>query len=92
MFRSLPRITAAVVLVFAFFLSTVPAQAQPRDLGASIDVDASWLEAALGWIQSWFGDDSAPLQTMATKGTPPLDYVTTGPCIDPYGTGCIDNP
>lgn len=78
MFRSLSRITVAFVLVCAFLLSTVPAQAQPRDPGAGLTLDSSWFEAALGWLESLLGGG----------GSYELE-VMSGPCLDPYG-GCVD--
>ena len=77
MFRSLSRITVAFVLVCAFLLSTVPAQAQPRDPDAGLTLDSSWFEAALGWLDSLLGGGSDEILVMS------------GPCIDPYG-GCVD--
>jgi hypothetical protein len=91
MFYSMRRITVAAALVLAFLLSTIPAQAQPRDPGASFTLDASWLEAALGWLQGLLGGDSETLQGRATASKKTDDgggtTVRTGPCIDPWG-GC----
>ena len=77
MFRSLSRVTVATALVFAFLLSTVPVQAQPRGADAGLTLDISWLEATLGWLESFLGGSSNELETM------------TGPCLDPFG-GCVD--
>jgi len=90
MFRSMFRIVVATALVLAFVLSTVPAQAQPRDPGPSLTLDTSWLEAALGWFDSLLGGDSGGLQSMTTGGKN-ADAgggatVRTGPCLDPSGS------
>ena len=89
MFRSLSRISVATALVLAFLLSTVPAQAQPRDFGSSFGLDTSWLEAAMGWLESLLGDDSEGVQVMVTGGKKGPS-IRTSPCIDPYG--CPDEP
>ena len=92
MFRSLSRITVAFVLVCAFLLSTVPAQAQPRDPGAGLTLDTSWFEAALGWLDSLLGGEE-PEATGGTKtdiGGGGSVIVMSGPCIDPWGGSCID--
>jgi hypothetical protein len=86
MFRSVSRVSVAVALVLAFLLSTVPAQAQPRDLGSSRSIDISWFEAALSWLEGLLGSDSAIGDKKKDDG---LDArFMTGPCIDPSGT-CI---
>lgn len=92
MFRSIFRITVAAVFVFALVFSTIPAQAQPGDLGASIDADSSWLDVAFGWIQSLLGGDREALQSETTKNKIPAGPAATGPCIDPYGIGCLEVP
>jgi hypothetical protein len=93
MFRSLSRIAVAVALVFAFTLSAVPAQAQPRDFGSGSDLDTSWLEVALGWLQGFLGGDPELPWSMTAKSDIPIEPAATGPCIDPYGTGnCRENP
>jgi hypothetical protein len=89
MFRSLSRITVAAALVLALALSAVPAQALPRNLGA-VDLDASWLDAALAWLQGWLGGDPEPLHRMEAKKNNPT--IKTGPCIDPYGCPDIAEP
>lgn len=92
MFRSLSRVTVATAFVLALLLSTVPVQAQPRDLGSILASDASWLDAALDWLGGLFGGGEAePVQTMTTGGksslkSGPIDAGLTGSsCIDPYG-------
>jgi hypothetical protein len=98
MFRSLSRVTVAVAFVLALVLSTVPVQAQPRDLGSILTSDASWLDAALGWLGGLFGGGEAePIQTMTTGGKkgagslPGGGFGTmSGTCIDPSGI-CGDN-
>jgi hypothetical protein len=85
MFRSLSRIAVAFALVLAFLLSTVPAQAQPRDPGSSAALDASWFEAALGWLADLLGGGSEGLQSMTTNGKKDTSTVRTGPCLDPWG-------
>jgi len=103
MFRSLSCSTVAVALVLALVLSTVPAQAQPSDLGSRFNtVDASWVNAALSWLQSVLGvSHSEPAQSKATAGkkghlkNPKLSGPTTSSCIDPMGNPvvpCIDIP
>lgn len=89
MFRSLSRVSVATALVLAFLLSTVPVQAQPRDFGPSSAIDISWLEAALGWLESLLGGDSEGVQVMTTKGKKG-PVMMTSPCIDP--NGCPDEP
>ncbi len=98
--RSISRLVVAVAFVLALVLSTVPAQAQPQDFGASfVTVDASWLEVALSWLEGLLGGgDSASLQSMETGGTStrptkPGGNVGTmsGSCLDPYGNPCVDN-
>ena len=103
MFRSLSRVTVAVAFVLALVLSTAPVQAQPHDLGTRlVNLDASWLGSALGWLQGLF-DGGETLQTMTTDGrTGTGTGAGTGEagtmsssCIDPYGnptTPCPDNP
>ena len=95
MFRSLSRITVAAVLVLALALSAVPAQAQPRDSG-SVALDASWLDAALTWLQDFLGGAPEPLRSMnmgaKTKNDPDDPTVKTGPCIDPMGCPDIAEP
>lgn len=93
MFRSLSRIAVATVLVLALALSAVPAQAQPRDFG-SIDLDASWLDAALAWFQGLLSDGPELFQPLAakTKSDPHDPTIKTGPCIDPYGCPEIAEP
>lgn len=89
MFRSMSRLAVATALVLAFLLSTVPAQAQPRDPGPSLTADASWLELALGWLENLFGSDSGGLQSLETEGKKTDgggSALRTGPCLDPYGT------
>jgi hypothetical protein len=81
------RLAVATALVLAFLLSTVPAQAQPRDPGSSFTTDTSWLEAALGWLESLLGGDSERVQIMTTDKK---ITIRTGPCIDPWG--CPDGP
>jgi hypothetical protein len=83
----LSRITVATALVFAFLLSTVPVQAQPRGADAGLTLDISWFEAALGWLESFLGGDSEGLQSMTTNGGIKKDDQTirTGPCLDPFG-------
>lgn len=92
MFRSLSRITVATALVLAFLLSTVPAQAQPRDLGPSISLDASWLGAALIWLEGLLGGGSEELQRVTTSSKKEDGgnggggiTIRSGPCLDPYG-------
>ncbi|HKH46272.1 MAG TPA: hypothetical protein VKM72_16550 [Thermoanaerobaculia bacterium] len=103
MFRSFTCTTVAVALVLALVLSTVPAQAQPRDLGSRVDaLDASWLNAALSWMQSVLGvGNTEPVQSKATAGkkghlkNPKSSGPTTSSCIDPFGNPvvpCIDIP
>lgn len=101
MFRSMSCSTVAVVLVLALVLSTVPAQAQPRDLGTSFDaLDASWLDAAMGWLGGLLGGgdpDSLQSMTMGAKALRPLgrDQGRTSSCIDPFGQPiipCVDIP
>lgn len=94
MFRSLSRVTVAAVFVLALLLTTVPVQAQPRELGSILTSDASWLDVALGWLGGLFGGgETEPLQSIETGGKSgstkgPGDVSTTGSsCIDPYG-GC----
>ena len=86
MFRSLSRITVATALVLAFLLSTVPAQAQPRDLGSSFSLDTSWLDVAMSWLKRLLGADPEAVQIRTTEGKKKGPIVNTGPCIDPYGT------
>jgi hypothetical protein len=95
MFYSMRRTAVAVALVLAFLLSTVPAQAQPRDPGSSFTLDTSWLEASLSWLRGLLGGDSEALQSR-TAGSTNTDtggggVLRTGPCIDPYGGGCPGN-
>jgi hypothetical protein len=92
MFRSLSRITVATALVLAFLLSTVPVQAQPRDLGSSFSLDTSWLDAALIWLDGLLGGGSEGVQTMTTGGKKDDGSggnggvtIMGGPCIDPFG-------
>lgn len=103
MFRSLSCSTVALVLVLALVLSTVPAQAQPRDLGSSLRAfDASWLDAALGWFGGLLGGGSESLQSLTTgakkgrvKDPRSGGGPRTGSCIDPFGqpiVPCVDNP
>ena len=93
MFRSISRVTVATAFVLALLLSTVPVQAQPRDLGSILTSDASWLDVALGWLGGLFGGGEAELQSLETGGKSgstngPGNVSTTGSsCIDPYG-GC----
>lgn len=94
MFRSLSRVTVVAAFVLALLLSTVPAQALPRDLGSVLTPDASWLDMALGWLGGLFGGGEAePLQSIEMGGKSgltkdPGNVSTTGSsCIDPYG-GC----
>lgn len=87
MFRSLSRFAVAFVLVCSFLLSTVPAQAQPRDPGAGLTLDTSWLEAALGWLESLLGGGEEP--GTLTGGNDRVGgsvILMTGPCIDPSGS------
>lgn len=94
MFRSLSRITVATALVLAFLLSTVPAQAQPRDLGSSISLDTSWLDVAMSWLKRLLGADPEAVQIRTTngkKGGGGGPIVNTGPCIDPYGVWVCGN-
>jgi hypothetical protein len=83
------RIAVATALVLAFFLATVPAQAQPRDPGDSLTIDSSWFEAALGWLENLLGGDSEGLQGVTMKsdngGGGGGSTVRTGPCLDPWG-------
>lgn len=101
MFRSLFASRCTVVafaLILAFVLSTVPAQAQPRDFGSSFTtLDGSWLEAALSWFDSLLGGgDTESVQGLETSGILGSGSgtggsgdksVMGGSCIDPYG-GC----
>jgi hypothetical protein len=96
--RSISRLVVAVAFVLALTLSTVPAQAQPREFGSSsVTADASWLEVALGWVESLLGgSDSATLQGMETDGTRPTKPggnvgTMSGSCLDPWGNPCGDN-
>lgn len=103
MFRSFTCTTVAVALVLALVLSAVPAQAQPRELSSRFDtLDASWLSAAVTWLQSVLGGSNAErVQTKAGAGkkghlkNPKLSGPTTSSCIDPFGNPvapCIDIP
>jgi hypothetical protein len=100
MFRSMTCSTVAFVLVLALVLSTVPAQAQPRDFGSQLDtLDASWLDAAFSWLGDLVGGgDTDSLQSLTTKGKfRPVgrDLAKTGSCIDPFGqpiVPCVDIP
>ena len=89
MCRSLFRITIAAAFVIALVLSTVPAQAQPRDLGSDLPVlDTSWIEAALGWLEGLLaGGGSEPLHSTATEMiiVPPELGAMGGSCVDPSG-------
>ena len=89
MCRSLSRITIAAAFVLALVLSTVPAQAQPRDLGSGLPAfDTSWIDAALGWLEGLLaGGGSEPLHSTATVMTivPPGNGTLSGTCIDPSG-------
>ncbi|SRR6266545_2220261 len=102
MFCSLSRITVATVLVLALALSAVPAQAQPRDHGSRVSApDASWLEAALGWVQDFLGDDTGSQSPQgrsigANGGHRGLGHAVpmTSSCVDPQGNPvvpCLDN-
>ena len=103
MFRSFTCTTVAVALVLALVLAAAPAQAQPRDLGSRFNTaDASWVNAALIWLQSVVGvNHSEPAQSKATAGkkghlkNPKKSGPTTSSCIDPFGNPvvpCIDIP
>jgi len=88
MCRSLSRITIAAAFVLGLLLSTVPVQAQPRDPDSSLlTLDASWIDAALGWLEGLLGGgDSESLHSTSTvtttlPGVGPL----SGSCIDPQG-------
>ncbi len=86
MFRSMFRFTAASVLASSLLLATVPAQAQPRDPDSRlITADASWLAAALGWVEGLLGG--------SREGEGHAVPMTSS-CIDPQGSPvapCIDN-
>jgi hypothetical protein len=99
MFRSLSRVTVVLAFVLALILSTVPAQAQPRDPGTShLSLDTAWIDAALSWFQGLLGGgDSDSLQSTTTAGTSALPGYGTlsGSCIDPMGrpiVPCYDYP
>jgi hypothetical protein len=98
MFRSLSRLVIAVAFILALVLSTVPAQAQPREIGpGSLTSDASWLEVAMGWLESLLGGgDSGSLQSLETGSHLSTGGggvgIMSGSCIDPYGNPCGDNP
>ncbi len=89
MCRSLSCRTIAAAFVLALVLFTVPAQAQPRDLGSSLrTLDASWIDAALSWLGDLLGGgESEPLQSTATSTLtlPPGYGSLSGSCIDPQG-------
>ncbi len=93
--RYFSRLVAAVAFILALVLSTVPAQAQPRDFGSSFaTVDASWFEAALSWLGGLLGGgDAASLKGVETNGSttrptnPGGEESNGSSCIDPYG-GC----
>ena len=102
MFRSLfaSRCIVAFAFILVLVLSTVPAQAQPRDFGSDLTtLDGSWLEAALSWLDSLLGGgDTQSLQVLETTGGAGTGTGGTGlgsgnkgtmggSCIDPYG-GC----
>jgi hypothetical protein len=97
--RSISRFVVAVAFILALVLSTVPAQAQPRDFGASFATfDGSWLEAAFGWLNGLLGGgDTEPLQSLETGGkvgsggTVGGVGTMSGSCLDPYGIPCGDN-
>ena len=100
MFRSLSRCTVVAAFVLALLLPTVPVQAQPHDLGFILTSDASWLEAAAGWLRGLFGGgETEPIQTMTTggkKGSVNLPggeggfETMSGTCIDPSGNPCVE--
>jgi hypothetical protein len=99
MFRSLSRVTVVLAFILALVLSSVPAQAQPRDPGTSLlSFDASWFDAAMGWFQDLLlgGDPSESVQSMATAGSVrPGMGTMSGSCIDPMGrpiVPCFDYP
>ena len=93
--RFFSRLVVAVAFVLALVVSTVPAQAQPRDFGSSFaTIDASWLEAALNWLGGLLGGgDAAPLKGVEASGSTTRPTNPGGPetmggsCIDPFG-GC----
>lgn len=97
MFRSLSRVTVVLAFILALVLSTVPAQAQPRDPGTSLlNFEASWFDAALSWFQGLLGGgDSEPVQSMTTISIRPGMGTMSGSCIDPSGrpiVPCWENP
>ncbi len=102
---SLSRVTVAFALVLALVLSSVPAQAQPRDPGSRLSsLNTSWFEAALSWFQGLLGggggSDSLQSMTTGTKGSRSTGLghpvAMTGSCVDPWGKPIVpclpDNP
>jgi hypothetical protein len=96
--RSISRLVVAVAFILALTLSTVPAQAQPRDFGTSFATfDGSWLEAAINWLDGLLGGgDSDSLQMLETGGKIGSGGVggvgtMSGSCLDPWGNPCGDN-
>ena len=74
MFRSLYRVAVAFVLVCTFLLSTIPAQAQPRDTGSDLTLDISWIEAALGWLENFLGGSNG-IRTQTTGNNNKICFV-----------------
>lgn len=95
--RSLSRLVVAVAFIFALVLSTVPAQAQPRDFGTSFATfDGSWLEAAFAWLDGLLGGGDPGVQSLKTGGRIGSGGVggvgtMSGSCLDPWGNPCGDN-
>lgn len=95
MFRSMSRLVVTASFVLALVLSTVPAQAQPRDFGSNLASGASWLDMALSWVEGLLGGgDSEALQGIEASGkrikTSRGNADMIGSCLDPLG-GCVDN-
>lgn len=98
MFRSLSRITVALVFVLALVLSTAPAQALPGDAGTQFEtLDASWFDFALSWFDGLLGgaSDREPRSMTTARSISSGDGAVgtmSGSCIDPYGNPCGDIP
>lgn len=102
MFRSMSRLVVAAAVVLTLTAFTVPAQAQPFGMEISaLDLNDSWLGAALAWLHGLVAGDTAaerPMQRAVAAGNGNGGTDTeisagsnaqpmTGSCIDPQGGG-----
>lgn len=93
MFRSMSRLATVAVVAITLVLLSVPAvHARPIERSGPAFESGSWMDAALSWLSSLFGDQPVsqdqPRSSFDTTTGITLDgayHPNSGSCIDPEG-------